>query len=41
MGKEQLLDLLKELFKDGTIQVFPYRHNGIRVVIDGEVVQED
>jgi hypothetical protein len=41
MDKEQLVDLLKELFSDGRIEIFPYRQNGIRVVIDGEVVQED
>lgn len=41
MDKELLIELLKELFKDGKIEIFPYRQNGIRVVIDGEIVQED
>lgn len=39
--KDQLVDLLKEMFNDGRIEIFLYRQNGIRVVIDGEVVQED
>ena len=39
MDKYQLIELLKEMLRDETIQVFPYR-NGIRVVIDGEVVQD-
>jgi hypothetical protein len=41
MDKDQLIELLKELFKDGRIEIFHYRTSGIRVVIDGEVVQED
>lgn len=36
---QDLIEKLKELFRDETIQVFPYR-DGIRVVIDGEVVQD-
>jgi hypothetical protein len=41
MDKEQLIELLKELFKDGRIEIFPSRRNSIKVVIDCELVQED
>jgi hypothetical protein len=40
LDKEQLVDLLKELFKDGRIEIFHSRQNGIKVVIDGELVHE-
>lgn len=39
MSKEELINILKELFNEGIIEVFPYQ-NEIRVVIDIEVVQE-
>lgn len=41
MDKEQLVELLKELFNDGRIEIFPSLQKGIKVVIDGELVQED
>lgn len=41
MDKYQLIDLLKELFNDGTIEIFPTFKGGIRIVIDGETVQEE
>jgi hypothetical protein len=41
MEKDQLVELLKELFKDGRIEIFPSRQKGIKVVIDGELVQDD
>lgn len=40
LDKEHLIELLKELFEDGKIEIFPSRH-GIKVIIDGEIVQEN